>query len=117
MTPVSSMLTVFAASFVGSFGAAFLKAGADRLHRDFRSVLINWRLGVGILFFLASSLLYLRGIREGELTILYPMVSLGYVWTLLWSRIFFGEPFTREKVYGLLLVLTGIVILAVGGRG
>jgi len=110
------MLTVLTASFIGSFGAAFLKAGADRLHRDVRGLITNWRLGAGVVFFLGSSLLYLKGIKVGELTILYPMVSLGYVWTLLWSRIFFGEPFTRTKIYGLLLILLGIVFLAVGGR-
>ena len=116
MTPVSSMVMVFVASFFGSFGAAFLKAGADRLHRDFGSLVRNWRLAAGIVFFVSSSLLYLKDIKVGELTILYPMVSLGYVWTLLWSRLFFGEPFTRTKLYGLLLILVGIVFLAIGGR-
>jgi multidrug transporter EmrE-like cation transporter len=44
------------------------------------------------------------------------MVSLGYVWTLVWSRLFFGEPFTREKLIGLGMILTGIVFLALGNR-
>lgn len=115
-TPFSSMALVLAASFVGSFGAVFLKSGADRLHRDVRTLFTNWRLAAGVVFFLASSLLYLRGIREGELTVLYPMVSLGYVWTLVWSRLFFSEPFTREKLTGLGMILAGIVFLAMGNR-
>jgi drug/metabolite transporter (DMT)-like permease len=115
-TPVSSMLLVLGASFVGSFGAAFLKAGAERLHRDVWTLFTNWRLAVGVTFFVASSLLYLKGIKHGELTILYPMISLGYVWTLLWSRIFFHEPFTRNKFLGLGLIVTGIVFLALGTR-
>jgi multidrug transporter EmrE-like cation transporter len=44
------------------------------------------------------------------------MVSLGYIWTLLWSRLFFGEPFTRAKFMGLGLILLGIVFLAFGNR-
>jgi drug/metabolite transporter (DMT)-like permease len=115
-TPVSSMLLVLGASFVGSFGAAFLQAGAERLHRDVWTLFTNWRLAVGVTFFVASSLLYLKGIKHGELTILYPMISLGYVWTLLWSRIFFHEPFTRNKFLGLGLIVTGIVFLALGTR-
>ena len=39
------------------------------------------------------------------------MVSLGYVWTLIWSRIFFGELFNRHKVAGLALVLLGVFLL------
>ena len=110
------MAMVFAASFVGSFGAVFLKAGAERLERNLQSILTNWRLAAGIFFFLASSILYLRGVRDGELTVLYPMVSLGYVWTLFWSRLFFHEPVTRSKLYGLGLILVGIVLLGLGNR-
>jgi len=44
------------------------------------------------------------------------MVSLGYIWTLFLSRIFFGEPFTRTKILGLALVLGGIVLLGAGNR-
>ncbi|MCC7235505.1 MAG: EamA family transporter [Bryobacterales bacterium] len=115
-TPASSILLVLAASFVGSFGAAFLKSGADRLHRQIMTLITNWRLALGIFFFLASSLLYLRGIKHGELTILYPMVSLGNVWTLIWSRLIFHEPITRQKLTGVSLILIGIVFLAFGGR-
>ena len=97
-------------------GAAFLKAGAEHLHRDVRSLLSNWRLGAGIMLFLASSLLYLKGIKRGELTVLYPMVSLGYVWTLVWSRLFFGEPWTKGKLTGVAVILFGIVLLAMGNR-
>lgn len=115
-TPTSSILLVFAASFVGSIGAAFLKSGAERLHRDLRSLLMNWRLAAGIAFFLLSSLLYIKGIKRGELTILYPMVSLGYLWTMFWSRLFFGEPLTKGKFLGLGLIGLGIVLLAQGNR-
>jgi multidrug transporter EmrE-like cation transporter len=79
-------------------------------------VLLNWRLACGIGAFLLSSVFFVLGVREGELSVLYPMVSLGYVWTLFWSRLFFGEPFTREKFLGLGLILTGIVFLNLGNR-
>ncbi len=108
------MLLVFGASVIGSVAAVFLKAGADRLHGPPR----EWatRIGAGIGLFLASSVLYVMGLREGSLTVLYPMVSLGYVWTLLWSRLFFGEPFNREKVFGLLLVLLGVFCIGMGNH-
>lgn len=115
-TPVSSIAMVLAASFVGSFGAVFLKAGALRLERNITSVVTNWRLAAGVTFFLLSSILYIKGIKNGELTVLYPMVSLGYVWTLLWSRLFFAEPFTRQKFAGLSLILVGIAMLGLGNR-
>jgi multidrug transporter EmrE-like cation transporter len=115
-TPVASMLLVLLASFIGSFGAVFLKSGAERLHLQLKSLLLNWRLAAGVAFFLLSSFFFVLGIRKGELTILYPMVALGYIWTLFWSRLFFGEPFSRNKFLGLGLILAGIVFLNLGNK-
>ena len=113
-TPFSSMLLVLLASIIGSVGAIFLKAGAARLHRQLSTLLLNWRLMVGVGIFLVSSYFFVLAVRQGELTVLYPLVSLGYIWTLFWSRIFFREPFTRKKFFGLGLILLGTVILALG---
>ncbi|MBV6430152.1 MAG: 4-amino-4-deoxy-L-arabinose-phosphoundecaprenol flippase subunit ArnE [Bryobacteraceae bacterium] len=115
-TPLSSILLVLLASFIGSFGAVLLKAGAARLHGAWQSLVFNYRLGAGVAFFLLSSYFFVLGVREGELSVLYPMVSLGYVWTLLWSRVFFGEAFTRGKFLGLGMILSGIVLLYAGNR-
>ncbi|MCC6362372.1 MAG: EamA family transporter [Bryobacterales bacterium] len=115
-TPVPSMLLILLASFIGSFGAVLLKAGAGRLHRDWRSLVFNCHLAAGVVFFLLSSYFFVLGVRQGELSVLYPMVSLGYVWTMLWSRLFFGEPFTRSKFLGLGMILSGIVLLYAGNR-
>ena len=108
-TPLSSMLLVLAASFVGSLAMVFLKTGADNLKAPHRHWML--RIGFGIALFLASSVLYVLGIKEGSLTVLYPMVSLGYVWALIWSRLFFGEPFNRNKVVGVTLVLLGVFLI------
>jgi drug/metabolite transporter (DMT)-like permease len=113
-TPLSSMMLVAFGSFIGSFGAVFLKSGATRLRRSFSSLVHNWQLAAGIFFFLLSSVFFVLGLREGELSVLYPMVSLGYVWTLLWSKLFFGERMTRTKITGLALILFGVLLVGMG---
>lgn len=113
-TPLSSMLLMLVASLFGSFGAACLKSGAERLRFNLRALATNYYLAAGIGLFVLSSYFFVLGVREGELSVLYPMVSLGYIWTLFLSRAFFGEPFTRSKVAGLALVLGGIVLLGFG---
>jgi drug/metabolite transporter (DMT)-like permease len=115
MTPglLRSMLLVFTASIVGSFGAVFLKLGAAGLTKSVFSFL-NLKLAFGVALFLGSSVFYALGIRGGQLSVLYPMVSLGYIWTLLWSRLFFKEPFTRQKFLGLGLILLGVFFVGLG---
>jgi multidrug transporter EmrE-like cation transporter len=115
-TPVSHMLLVLVASIFGSIGAAFLKYGAQELHRGWLH-LFNWRLATGVALFLISSYFFVLGLRPpGELSVLYPMVAVSYIWTLLWSRIFFKEPFTRQKMIGLLLIVAGVCCVGAGSR-
>lgn len=115
-TPLSSILLVLTSSFLGSFGAVLLKAGATRLHRDLRSLIFNPYLIAGVAIFLLSSYFFVLGVRQGELTVLYPTLALGYLWTMLWSRIFFGEPITKRKILGIGVILAGIVVLNLGNR-
>jgi hypothetical protein len=86
-TPLVSVAWVVLGTVIGSFGAVFLKIGAGHLSRNLKSLLSNWRLALGIGLYLLSSVFYVIGVRNGELSVLYPMVSLGSVWTLLrWHR-------------------------------
>jgi multidrug transporter EmrE-like cation transporter len=115
-TPVSSMLLVLLASFLGSFGAVFLKSGSEKLRKGLRYLFFNYRLVLGVGFFVGSSYFFVRGVQRGELSVLYPVVALGYVWTLFWSRLFFKEPFSREKLLGLLLIVVGVFFIGLGNR-
>jgi drug/metabolite transporter (DMT)-like permease len=114
ITPFSSIVLVFIASVIGSLAAVLLKCGANRLQKPYFRALI-W-LGGGILLFCVSSVFYVWGLKDGSLTVLYPMASLGYVCSLLWSKLFFGEPFNRHKVLGLALVLVGVFFIGLGNQ-
>jgi len=110
---VQSMLLVFGASVIGSFGMVFLKKGSAKVTRSLLSF-ANPSVILGVVLFLGSSVFYALGIKGGQLSVLYPMVSLGYVWALLWARLFFKEPFTRRKLYGLALILAGVFLVGLG---
>jgi drug/metabolite transporter (DMT)-like permease len=113
-TPLSSIILVLFGSFIGSFGAVFLKIGAEHLHGSFRRILTNYWLATGILLYLLSSVFYMMGVAQGQLTVLYPMVSLGYIWAILWARIFFKEPFTVAKIGGLAMIIVGVALINFG---
>lgn len=113
--PIAIALVLFS-SFMGSIGMACLKAGANRLEMNIPALVKNWHLWLGITLFVVSSVFYVIAIKHGELSVIYPMVSLGYMWGLLWSYLFFKEPLTRNKFVGLGIILCGIVLLGLGDR-
>jgi drug/metabolite transporter (DMT)-like permease len=110
------MIWVSVGAVIGSLGAAGLKAGANQLQFNVRGLLTNWKLALGLGLYLISTVFYVKGISRGEISVLFPLVSLGYVWTALWSKIFFGESMTRAKYVGLALILIGCVLLGLGKR-
>ena len=112
-TPISSILLVLFAAVIGSMGAVYLKLGAEPLRYGWRNAL-NWKLAAGIALFLTSSVFYLLGIRRGELSVLFPMVSISYVLGAFWSKVYFGEEFTRTKFLGLALIMIGVVFVGLG---
>jgi multidrug transporter EmrE-like cation transporter len=116
-TPVSSIVLILVSSFIGSFGAVFLKLGAEYMRPGVKGVLSNYRLALGIALYLLSSVFFVMGVAQGELTILYPMVSLGYIWTLLWAYLLFKEPFGRAKIFGLTLIILGVAFINLGNAG
>lgn len=108
------MALVLSGSVIGSVGAVFLKAGAGHVTRRLSSILLNWKLALGIATYLLSSVLFVKGMAHGELSVLFPMVSLSYICSLVWSRLLFQEVITKAKIYGVGLILVGIVCLGLG---
>jgi uncharacterized membrane protein len=113
-TPLSSILLVVIGSFIGSFGAVFLKQGSATL-RGGLSQILNLRLALGVSLYLLSTCFFIAALGNGELSVLYPLVSLGSVWTLFWSKIFFAEQITRNKLLGVSLILVGAFVMRMGG--
>ena len=103
-------------AFIGSFGAVFLKIGAGHLSLNLRSLIVNWRLAMGIGLYLLSSVFYVIGVSKGDLSALYPMVSLGSVFTLVWSKMILGETITRAKIVAVGIILAGCFVLGAGSH-
>ena len=101
-------------SFIGSFGAVFLKLGAEHMKGSLARLLTNYWLAIGVVLYLLSSVFYMMGVSQGELTVLYPMVSLGYIWAIVWARLFFKEHFTIPKIAGLIMIIFGVALINFG---
>lgn len=102
---------VFLSSTIGSFGALFLKMGADKARFSVAAILFNRMLLLGIVFYVASSLVFIYALTRGELSVLFPIVSFGYVLIAAHSRIFLGEKVGGYKLAGIGLIVVGIIII------
>ena len=115
-TSTNAIILILFSSFIGSFGAVFLKLGAEHMKGGLARLFSNYWLVVGIVLYLMSSVFYMMSVAQpgAQLTVLYPMVSIGYIWAIVWARIFFKEPFTLAKGSGLLLIIFGVALINFG---
>lgn len=71
----------------------------------------NWQLILGYGMHACNALLLILALREGELSMLYPIIALTYVWVNLLSMYFFGEHLNPLKVSGIALIIGGVALL------
>lgn len=58
-----------------------------------------------------NALLLIFALKSGELSILWPIYALSYVWVALLSAYFFGDRINAWKVGGILLIILGVALL------
>jgi uncharacterized membrane protein len=54
--------------------------------------------------------------KDGELSVLYPIISLSYIWVAALSYLVFHDSFNTPKVIGLVLILCGVAVIGRGAK-
>jgi multidrug transporter EmrE-like cation transporter len=91
--------------------------GANKLsHPSLLQMATNLPLMAGYSLYGISTLLLVLALRKAQLSILYPIISLTYVWVTILSVIIFAESMNVSKVLGLLIIVCGVAVLGTDGR-
>ncbi len=113
-TQLWAMGLVLLASFLGSFGPIMLKKASGKLSFKIKDLIGNYYLIFGVLFYGIGTVLFVPALKGGELSVLYPLVAITYVWVSLWSVKFLKERMNRQKWIGIMLVIVGVVFIGLG---
>ncbi|MBW2977682.1 EamA family transporter [Candidatus Woesearchaeota archaeon] len=107
-----ALILVLFATIFGAFGPIFFKRGS----RNFKLMTIykNYNFILGIIFYGVGTLLFIPALKGGELSIIYPLVSLSYIWVSLLSVKMIGEKMNKFKWMGILLIIIGVTCIGVG---
>jgi multidrug transporter EmrE-like cation transporter len=117
-----SILLVTACTIIGALAQIFIKSGASRLpetHSTIQAVLAmatNPRLLFGYSLYGINTILLALALREGELSMLYPIIALTYVWVAALSVLVFHEVLNPLRTAGVITIVLGVAVLGRGGR-
>jgi len=74
-------------------------------------LLLNLPLFGGYCLYGISTVLLVLALRQGQLSVLYPVIALTYVWVLLLSIVVFSERLNLFKVAGVMAIVAGVGVL------
>ena len=75
------------------------------------ALLGNFPLVAGYVLSGFNAMLLILALRDGELSVLYPLYSLSYVWVIALSMYFFHDHLNTWKTCGVLLIMIGVGFL------
>jgi len=99
---------------IGSFGPIFLKRSSKTFSINPIKMLKNTNLIIGVFFYAFGTICFIPALKGGELSVLYPLVSLGYIFVTLYSRWMLKEKINFYKITGILAILTGVSLIGIG---
>ena len=101
---------VVLSTIVGALGSVFLKLGSKNLKLS--ELISNKMLFIGFFLFVVAAILMIVALKFGELSKIFPITSLTYVWVAILSSRFLKEKMTREKLAAFALIIIGILFVA-----
>ena len=115
-----SILLVMASTFISAVAQVLIKTGANRMgpHSGFLTTLVSLvlipSLFAGYALYGVMTVLLVIALRHGELSVLYPIISLSYIWVAILSVVIFHESMNGFKIAGIAAIIAGVAVL---GRG
>lgn len=116
-----SVILVFFCTLLGAAGQILMKNGtqaqqATGLVALLMAIFTNLTLFTGYALYGLSTALLVIALKYGELSILYPVIALTYVWVTGLSVFLYGEQLGVYKVVGLATVIAGVIVIGFGSR-
>ena len=106
---INTIILISIGTFIGAFGAICFKKGVrKKLIDNIKSKYIYF----GFLFYGVSAIIYIIALTGNELSRVYPLVSLGYIWTILLSALILKEKITKFKLISIFLIVLGIIFIS-----
>ena len=118
---IGCTLIIGAAQYLIKLGANQLAAeqhsvhgGSVSLEAAVMGIFTNPAIFSGYCLYGVFTILFVFALRHGELSILYPLISLGYVWVAIIGVVAFHEAMNPFKLAGIAIIMAGVTVL---GRG
>jgi multidrug transporter EmrE-like cation transporter len=118
---MQSVGLVFVQTLFGAAAQILMKTGTTSVEGGgimaFAAALFtNLHLFGGYALYGLSTVLLTLALRDGELSRLYPIISLTFVWVTILSSIIFREAITPHKLIAVSVIVAGVAVLGAASQ-
>lgn len=104
------IILVIIMTLSGALGGYFFKRATSQSEKLI-GVVLKPSLYAGGLFYVLGAGLNILVLKKLPYTVVLPLTSLTYVWTMVISYLVLNEKITRLKITGVTLILVGSILL------
>jgi len=118
----ASWALIFTGVLLNAAAQLLLKAGTNAVGRFEFSAQNIVPIGVklafephiagGVACYVVSLVVWIMGLSRAEVSIAYPMLSIGYVLNAVAAWYLFGESLTAQKLVGIAFIVAGVFLVA-----
>jgi len=115
-----SFLLVVCCTIIGAAAQVLIKKGAGALGpnptmvQTALAMILTPTLFAGYSMYGVSTILLVMALRHGQLSLLYPVFAMTYVWVTVLSVVVFHESMNAFKLAGIAVIVAGIAVLGKG---
>jgi multidrug transporter EmrE-like cation transporter len=113
-----AVLLVAFCTFLGATAQILMKLGADhsKAHPGLAGMITNPVLIAGYGLYAVVTVLIVVAFKDGELSVLYPILSLSYLWVTVLSFFVFHDTLNADKLIGVAVIICGVAVLGRGAK-
>jgi drug/metabolite transporter (DMT)-like permease len=120
---LSTFAFIITGVLLNAFAQLLLKAGTNALGGAIHLTAQNWfQTGIkvatqlpilgGLACYAVSLVVWIIGLSRTDVTIAYPMLSLGYVVSAAGAWLFLGEAVSPQRLLAIAVIMVGVALLA-----
>lgn len=110
--PIVILCTIFT-----SVGALLVKIGVDKF-QDFtiKGMMPAYPVIIGIALYFLGFLSLTIALKHGELSTVFPFISLSFIWVAIFSYIFLQEKITIIEILGVTVIVVGVAMIGISEK-
>lgn len=116
-----NLLLILSSVSLNAFAQLFIRKGMlkigeisfnfEQIVKMVLAVFTNIYLLAGMFSYVLSVILWMIVLSKVNVSLAYPLGSIGYILTTVLAYMFFNEPITFQKVLGIIIICIGVFIL------